>query len=111
MADDRDRCIEQLDVAGRRADHNVSYTGESVWVDADNLRIAQIVDNLLVNALTCTPAGGSVKVSVGMHNRDAILRVEDGGSALDAASLPFVFDVFDQARQGLDRPGEGSVWG
>ena len=69
-------------------DHDVSYAGESVWVDADNLRIAQIVDNLLVNALTCTPAGGSVKVSVGMHNRDAILRVEDSGSALDAASLP-----------------------
>jgi signal transduction histidine kinase len=101
------RCIERLDAAGRTADHDVTYSGEPVWVDADNLRIGQVVDSLLVNALTYTPTGGSVKVTVGLHNRDAILRVEDSGSALDAASLPFVFDVFYQARQGLDRPGEG----
>ena len=100
-------CIDHLNVAGRMTDHDVSYAGESVWVDADNFRIAQVVDNLLVNALTFTPAGGSVKVSVSANNRDAILRVEDSGGALEAASLPFVFDVFCQARQGLNRPGEG----
>ena len=63
--------------------------------DADALR--RLVQNLVENALTYTPAGGMVTVSVTETPQHCILQVADTGVGIAADALPHVFDRFFRA--------------
>jgi PAS domain S-box-containing protein len=78
-------------------------------VNADGVRIAQVVTNLLANAVKFTPSGGLVKVSVSIDAAAemAILRVTDTGTGIDPALLGRLFEPFMQADRTLDRTGGG----
>ncbi len=70
----------------------------------DPERIAQVLNNLVANALRYTPAGGQIVLSAEAEPAGAavILRVRDTGSGITPADLPFVFERFyrgDKARQ------------
>ncbi len=79
----------------------------SVWVHGDPTRLAQAVGNLLHNAHKFTDPGGAVEVRLEVHGQEALLRVRDQGVGIDAKVMPFIFDVFRQAEQGLDRTRGG----
>jgi CheY-like chemotaxis protein len=79
----------------------------SVWIEADEARLEQILGNLLGNAVKFTPAGGRVTVGVAVRGRDAVLRVEDTGAGISADLLPRIFDLFVQGQAGLHRPATG----
>jgi two-component system CheB/CheR fusion protein len=66
-------------------------------VDADPVRLEQIVWNLLSNALKFTPAGGRVTLRLERAGDAARLTVADTGRGIDPAALPGVFDMFRQA--------------
>src|SRR5690606_21812826 len=73
-------------------------------IDGDCTRLTQAVGNLLHNAHKFTPKDGHVIARLRQDAANkAILSVEDNGIGIDAATLPFVFDIFRQAEQGLDR--------
>ena len=72
-------------------------------VYADPTRVAQIITNLLDNAVKFTPAGGSVDLDVAREGQEAVLRVSDTGIGIDPAMLPKVFELFAQAEQPMDR--------
>jgi signal transduction histidine kinase/CheY-like chemotaxis protein len=78
-------------------------------VNADGVRIAQVVTNLLGNAVKFTPSGGLVKVSVSLDAAAemAVLRVTDTGTGIDPALLGRLFEPFMQADRTLDRTGGG----
>ena len=78
-------------------------------VNADGARIAQVVTNLLANAVNFTPSGGSVKVSVSVDAAGgrAVLRVTDTGMGIHPALLGRLFEPFMQADRTLDRTGGG----
>ena len=61
-------------------------------VDPD--RIAQVVTNLVGNAIRATPAGGELRVSCRTEGDDVVLEVSDTGEGLDAAELERVFERF-----------------
>jgi signal transduction histidine kinase len=63
-----------------------------ILIDPD--RIAQIVTNLVGNALRSTPPGGTVEVSLLETSRGARISVTDTGEGLDAADLERVFERF-----------------
>ncbi len=63
--------------------------------DGDALR--RLVQNLVENALTYTPPGGSVTLSTSENVRHCRLRVADTGSGIAPEDLPFVFDRFFRA--------------
>jgi signal transduction histidine kinase len=73
------RALATFQSAGRFGAHRLERSLDSVWVDADETRIEQIVANLVGNALKFTPAGGTVRVSVGHPGDDAVLAVSDTG--------------------------------
>ena len=78
-----------------------------VAVDRD--RIAEVLANLLENALRHTPAGGSVTLAAIRHEDDALLTVTDTGDGLDPNELERIFERFyrtDSARS-RDRGGSG----
>jgi signal transduction histidine kinase len=73
---------------------------------ADELRIAQVVTNLLTNAIKFTPSGGQISVRLVRVGEQAELTVQDSGIGVAKAFLPHVFEPFSQAdtpqaRQGL----------
>ena len=63
-------------------------------VRGDKNRLHQVVTNLLTNAIKFTPAGGSVKVSVGSQDRLATIVVEDTGRGIPPEDIVHVFDRF-----------------
>jgi signal transduction histidine kinase/ActR/RegA family two-component response regulator len=95
-------------MAARSLDH-VSFDADmdSVWIEADVVRIEQIVGNLLSNAAKFTPPGGQIRVTVGPERGEAVVRVKDTGAGIDARLLPRVFDLFVQGAQAPDRERGG----
>jgi signal transduction histidine kinase len=71
--------------------------GLAVEVTGDAERIQQVVWNLLANAIKFTPPGGRVVVRVEPRPKEVVIRVEDTGSGIPEAFLPYVFDRFRQA--------------
>jgi histidine kinase len=61
-------------------------------VDPD--RIAQVVTNVIGNALRATQPGGGVLVSLRVEGDSAVVAVTDTGEGLDAADLERVFERF-----------------
>jgi two-component system sensor histidine kinase BaeS len=79
--------------------------GDTADVDPDRLR--QVVGNLLSNAVRATPAGGRVTIRVGRDGDTARIEVDDTGSGIDQADLPYVFDRFWRADPARTRGGSG----
>jgi two-component system CheB/CheR fusion protein len=76
-----------------------------VMLDADPVRIEQVVWNLLSNALKFTPAGGRVEVQLCCEGTHAELQVRDSGQGIAPDALPHVFDMFKQAGPAARRQG------
>ncbi|TWI67680.1 two-component system CheB/CheR fusion protein [Pseudoduganella lurida] len=69
---------------------------EPVYVEADPVRIEQVVLNLISNAIKFTPAGGTIVVRVAREDDDARIDVEDNGAGIAADLLPDIFNMFRQ---------------
>ncbi|HYF59855.1 MAG TPA: ATP-binding protein [Burkholderiaceae bacterium] len=78
-----------------------------LWIDADPARVAQMLGNLLGNAIKYTPDGGRIVVSAAAVDGAVELRVSDDGIGIDPDRLGEVFDLFRQIEAGLDRAAGG----
>jgi len=78
----------------QQAGIELAFAGTPTYVDADGGRIAQIVVNLVDNALRHTAAGGHVHVAVGQAAGVAQLVVTDDGAGIPWNDLPHVFERF-----------------
>jgi PAS domain S-box-containing protein len=96
-------CVRTLRESGRARRHRVTFRAESVIVSADATRLAQVITNMLDNAVKFTPSGGSVDVDVWREGQEAVLRVSDTGVGIGPEMLPRVFELFAQAEQPMDR--------
>ena len=87
-----ERLRTQLDDAGVRLEVPAPAGPLTVTADAD--RLAQVVTNLVGNALAATPAGGAVEVRSRRDGGDAVVSVRDTGTGLAAGDLERVFERF-----------------
>ncbi|XVX20110.1 sensor histidine kinase [Actinomycetota bacterium] len=78
----------------------------TVAVDVD--RIAQVLDNLVVNALRHTPAGGRVTLQASRDDDRLRIVVRDTGDGIEADHLPHLFDRFYRTDTARDRDHGGS---
>jgi signal transduction histidine kinase len=76
-------------------------------VQADGLRLAQVLENLLSNASKYTDPGGFIEVSVTDTGDEIEIRVCDTGIGLPPEHLDRVFDLFTQVDTGGDRAQGG----
>ena len=90
-----------------RLDRKIEVSTEPVWVDGDAVRIEQVLTNLLTNAVKYTPSGGRIRVALRADGADAVLSVEDSGFGISPSLLPFIFDMYVQADQTLERARGG----
>ena len=83
----------------------------SVLAKLDGDRVAQVLINLLSNALRHTPAGGSVAVKLSVPGSKVVLSVANSGEGLSPEALEHVFDRFYRAEPSRDRASGGSGLG
>jgi PAS domain S-box-containing protein len=91
----------------RRHRLTVSVAPSGLLVEADEVRLTQVVSNLLTNAARYTPPDGEVDISAVTEDGEVVLRVRDSGVGIDADLLPEVFEMFVQGPRGSDREGGG----
>jgi PAS domain S-box-containing protein len=86
---------------------HVTLPPESVVLDVDPARLAQVLANLLNNAAKYTPEGGRIELSAALAGSDVLLTVRDNGIGIAPELLPTLFDLFVQADQSLSRSRGG----
>jgi two-component system CheB/CheR fusion protein len=85
----------------------VTGTESAATIQADPVRVEQILWNLVRNALKFTPSGGRVDVSVSHKDGFLCVDVADTGQGIAPDFLPRVFDMFSQADTGAGRERGG----
>jgi CheY-like chemotaxis protein len=88
-------------------DRRIEVSTEPAWVDGDAVRLEQVLTNIVTNAIKYTPNGGRIRVTLRADGVDAVFSVEDTGSGISPALLPFIFDMYVQADRTLDRAQGG----
>ncbi|HWP46084.1 MAG TPA: ATP-binding protein [Candidatus Limnocylindrales bacterium] len=81
----------------------VSLPEEPVQLEADPLRLEQILVNLLNNAAKYTEPGGRIWLSAHQEGGEIVLRVKDTGIGISQDMLSRIFDLFIQVDQSLTR--------
>ncbi len=87
----------------RKLELHISVPPEGLMVEADEVRLTQVVSNLLTNAARYTPAGGRAEVKAAREGDEVVVRVLDNGNGVDPALLPDVFEMFVQGARDPDR--------
>jgi signal transduction histidine kinase/CheY-like chemotaxis protein len=76
---------------------------ESIYLDADPIRLAQAVSNLLSNAAKYTECGGRIWLNAERRGGDAVITVRDTGVGISPALLSHIFEMFTQGEQSRAR--------
>jgi signal transduction histidine kinase/integral membrane sensor domain MASE1/ActR/RegA family two-component response regulator len=93
--------------SGRRQDLSIELPRQPIWLDADPTRLAQVVSNLLHNAVKFTPEGGRIELSAALEDGWAVVRIRDSGAGMSPEVLASAFDLFAQGGAPLDRTQGG----
>jgi len=72
----------------------ISAELSSAPVHADQERIAQVVTNLLGNAIEYNHDGGNIRVTTRLDGNFAVITVSNTGAGIPAAEIPHIFDRF-----------------
>ena len=80
-------------------------------LNGDRVRLAQMLDNVISNALKFTPRGGTVSVRVTRSNGSAVLEVEDTGIGIAVDEQKYLFDRFFRGRVAGDKAIQGTGLG
>ena len=91
------RLAEEVQPTLERHTLHLAVPDSAVWIEGDALRLEQVVQNLLQNAVKYSPAGGTVTLRVTQHNPEACLAVTDEGIGIPLAVLPRLFHRFYRA--------------
>jgi signal transduction histidine kinase len=79
-----------------------------VWIDS--IRLRQVIQNLLVNALKWTPQGGKVTLGAEQNDNELIVKIQDTGPGVAAENQQALFEAYyrvESDRQHLDGLGLG----
>jgi two-component system CheB/CheR fusion protein len=80
---------------------------DRIALDADPVRLAQVLSNLLSNAAKYTPAQGHIVLSVHADAHDAVFEVTDDGIGMDADTIETMFEMFVQSERAHERQAGG----
>ncbi len=83
-----------IEVQGHRLD--IALPAQSLLIDGDPVRLAQVMGNLLTNAGKYTEANGSISFSAQREGNEALVRLVDTGIGIAPDMLPHVFELFVQ---------------
>ena len=92
-----------------RMQHDLTVTmpQEPIFLDADAVRLAQVIGNLLNNACKFSEKCARIHLRVGREGEQAVIRVCDNGMGIAAEKIPLIFDMFMQSDDSLERSVSG----
>jgi PAS domain S-box-containing protein len=85
----------------------VTLPSEAIAVNADPMRLAQVIANVLHNAAKYTEPGGHIWLSVTRDGGEVVISVRDTGIGIAAEHLPRIFEIFSQVAPALERSHGG----
>ena len=94
-------------IDSRQHQLHVALPTDPLVVEADPIRLQQVVMNLLNNAAKYTDKGGKIWLSAAKEGKEVVLRVQDTGTGIADEMLPKIFDLFTQESRSLDRAQGG----
>jgi CheY-like chemotaxis protein len=94
-------------IEARRHELVESLPSQPVWLEADPVRLAQVLANLLNNAAKYTEERGRIELCAVQEGAELTLFVRDNGTGIAPEVLPRVFDLFAQDERTLDRAQGG----
>ena len=108
----RDIARQTLSVAQPLADKQhvelrTAFPDHPVIVEADPIRVDQIITNILTNAIKYTPEGGHVLLQLAMEEGEAVIRVTDDGVGIAEDRIGRIFELFTQAENAIGRAQGG----
>jgi two-component system phosphate regulon sensor histidine kinase PhoR len=77
----------------------------------DPLKITQVFENLLDNALKYTPAGAFVSIEARLRTKEVEIRIKDTGGGIPSEDLPHIFERFYRVDKGRSREKGGTGLG
>jgi signal transduction histidine kinase/ActR/RegA family two-component response regulator len=100
-------CIASLQ--RRIADHEITVSTNltPAIIEADPVRLEQIINNLLTNAIKYSPKQTKVTITTATRGQDWVLRIRDEGIGIAPEMLARVFELFAQAESSLARAEGG----
>ena len=105
------RILATFEPRAGRSGVRISCSGDPIELDGDPERLAQVLVNLIDNALRHTAADGRVDVVVSAHERAATLVVTDSGAGIPYNDLPHIFERFYVVDRSRARETAGSGLG
>lgn len=95
-------------IADKKLDFTIHVEPNLPIIRGNPIRIRQMVDNLLVNAVKYTPDGGKVSVTLRREDSQVIFEVADTGVGIPPADQPHIFEKFYRASNApKGTPGTG----
>ena len=88
-------------------DLRVSLLDHSVYIEADALRLSQVISNLLNNAAKYTPVGGRIHLQAELIDQELSLTVTDNGLGIPELMLNRIFEPFTQLEHSAQRSQGG----
>jgi len=106
ISDTLESFAAQADAQDVTLEGSVTPQVDPVWAAPDKL--SRILENLLVNALRYTPAGGSIQLCASLTNDQVQVDVRDTGKGIRPDELPFIFDPFYRSEKSRPRVDDQS---
>ena len=85
--------------------------GSPGHLEGDRIRLAQVMDNLISNAIKFTPSGGRIAVSTASLNAHVIFAVRDSGAGISADDQAELFNPFFRTRSAAAQAIQGTGLG
>ncbi len=91
----------------QRHDVRVSLPAEPLYLQADAVRLSQVLSNLIHNACKYTEPGGRIELVAEARGDELVVAVRDTGVGIPVEMLPRIFEMFTQVDQTLERAQGG----
>lgn len=97
----------QLLMQQHRHTLTIELPNEPMTLNADPIRLSQVLSNLLTNAAKYTEPQGTIVLSARRDDSQLVISVRDNGIGISRDMLPHVFELFVQADQAIARAQGG----
>ena len=105
-------CVESAGPAADARQIELTLThGATKQIRGDPIRLEQMMDNLISNAIKFTPIGGRVAVSTDSNHDYALFEVSDTGPGISGPDQVHLFDRFFRTRDAIDQAVKGTGLG
>lgn len=106
--------VDEINVRAR--DKSIKLTlelpkQENLLIEADKVRIGEVVMNLLSNAINYTPAGGNIKVWLETDADSVTTHIQDSGQGIPKEAIPHLFGKFFRVVQKLGQESKSNGLG